>query len=99
VKKDPLEEALAKIGVHLEKKDVNPVTQMIAGGVGGIAGSVLGGSVFNLGAIGKAVASLAGAVIGHVAVTYRIHLEKPAPRSDEPISEPPESPMSVSDRR
>ena len=99
MKKDPLEAALEKVGVRLEKKDVSPITQMIAGGVGGIAGSVVGGSVLKLGAIGKAVASLAGAVIGHVVVTYRIHLEKPKAQGEEGQIDQPDSPMSVSDRR
>jgi hypothetical protein len=93
--KDPLEEALEKIGVHLERKDVNPVTQMIASGVGSIAGTIAG-SLLRFGTIGRAVTSLAGAVIGHVAVTYRISIEKP--KADGEVSTPP-SPMAVSDRR
>jgi hypothetical protein len=94
-KKDPLEEALEKVGVHLEKKDVNPVTQMIASGLGGLAGNI-GGSMLKLGFIGKGILGLAGAVIGHVAVTYRIHLERP---KDEGEMAAPESPMPYSDRR
>lgn len=96
MKKDPLEEALEKVGVHLERKDVTPLTQMIASGLGSIAGHV-GGSLMGLGTIGKAVSSLAGAVIGHVAVTYRIHLERPKKQDDE--GEVRESTMAVSDRR
>jgi len=92
--KDPLEEALEKVGVHLEKKDVNPITQMIAGGLGGIGAGFLGGHFFHLGTIGKAICSLGGAVAGHVLVTYRIRLEPP--RRNETV---PESPMTVSDRR
>ncbi|HZU99389.1 MAG TPA: hypothetical protein VFF73_21960 [Planctomycetota bacterium] len=94
--KDPLEEALEKVGVHLEKRDVSPVTQMIAGGLGSIAGSFLGGRFLHLGTIGKALASLGGAVVGHVAVTYRVHFE---PRKYVASPPPPESPMAVSDRR
>jgi outer membrane lipoprotein SlyB len=92
VQKDPLEAALEKIGVRLEKKDVNPLTQMLASGVGGIAGQVVGGAL-KLGGVGRAVVSLLGAVAGHVAVTYRIHLEKPGTKAtDEGIA-------AVSDRR
>jgi hypothetical protein len=87
MRKDPLEEALEKVGVRLEKKDVSPLTQMIAGGLGGIAGSV-GGSLLGLGTIGKAIASLAGAVTGHVAVTYRVRLEKRG-STDAPDGERP----------
>ncbi len=97
MRKDPLEEALEKIGVKLERKDVNPMTQMIASGVGGIAGQV-GGSALNLGTIGKALLGLAGAVAGHVAVTYRIRFESPKAKDDEQIDKP-ETPMAFSDRR
>jgi hypothetical protein len=103
MRKDPLEEALEKIGVKLERKDVTPVTQMIASGVGGIAGQVAG-SAMRLGGIGTAILGLLGAVVGHVAVTYRIQLEKPAaPRTEgqDAGHGPPatESPMPYSDRR
>jgi hypothetical protein len=94
--KDPLEEALEKVGVHLEKRDVSPITQMIASGLGSIAGSVVAGHFFHLGTIGKALASLGGAVAGHLAVTYRVQLEKPR---DQGEADRPESPMVVSDRR
>ncbi len=94
--KDPLEEVLEKVGVHLEKREVNPITQMIASGLGSIAGGIVGGHFFHLGTVGKAITSLAGAVVGHVAVTYRFHLEKP--RADGEVDRP-ESPMTVSDRR
>ena len=94
-KKDPLEEALEKVGVHLEKKDVNPVTQMIASGLGGLAGNV-GGSMLKLGIIGKGVLALAGAVVGHVAVTYRIHLERPKDQDGMANGPEPESPMPYS---
>lgn len=98
VKKDPLEAALEKVGVRLEKReDVNPLTQMIASGMGGIAGQVVGGSILKLGGVGRAVVSLMGAVAGHVAVTYRIRFEKP--KTEEGHVDRPESPMVVSDRR
>lgn len=94
--KDPLEEALEKVGVRLEKKDVSPITQMIASGVGSIAGHVVGGSLLHLGTIGKAVTSLAGAVVGHVAVTYRVRFEKPKAEDEGEVSaEPAPEPRSL----
>ena len=98
MRKDPLEEALEKIGVRLEKKDVSPVTQMLASGVGGIGGQVAGAAL-NLGTIGKAVLGLVGAVAGHVAVTYRVRFEKPKSAADEEQIDKPETPMAFSDRR
>jgi hypothetical protein len=91
--KDPLEEALEKVGIHLEKKpDVSPITQMLSSGLGGIAGSVVGG-LAGLGPIGKAVSGLAGAVLGHVFSTYHVRLVPPKSEGET------ESPMAWSDRR
>jgi hypothetical protein len=93
---DPVDEALKKIGVRLEKKpDVKPVTQMIASGVGGIGGHLLGG-FFGLGTVGKMAVSLLGSVAGHVAVTYDVHLE---PRKDAGPQGEPVGPAEFSDRR
>ena len=77
-KTDPFEDALARVGLEAEKKDVTPVTQMIASGLGGVAGSVASGAA-GFGPVGRAVGSLFGAVAGHIAVTYRIHRKAPAP--------------------
>jgi hypothetical protein len=91
---DPVEDALHRVGVHLEKKpDVHPVTQMLAGGLGGIAGGQLG-AIAGLGVLGRALASLAGAIVGHIAVTYDVRLERPDRDEDGK-----DSPMAVSDRR
>lgn len=90
-KADPLEEALKKVGVRLEKKpDVHPVTQMLGSGLGGIAGSIAGGYL-GLGVIGRALVSLGGAVAGHVAVTYNVRFGRESDDRD--------SPMAFSDRR
>jgi hypothetical protein len=83
-KPDPLEEALEKVGIHLEKKEVSPITQMLAGGVGGILGSVAGG-MLGLGWIGKAFTALGGSIVGHVGVSYRFHYQPP--RKGEVVSQ------------
>jgi hypothetical protein len=90
---DPLEDALARVGVRLEKKpDVHPVTQMLASGLGGIVGGELG-ALAGLGLLGKALSSLAGAVVGHVASSYNVRLVRPADAAA------PSEPMAWSDRR
>lgn len=93
MKKDPIVDALGKAGLELEKKpDVHPVTQMLAGGLGGIAGGHIGAMV-GLGELGKALASLAGAVVGHIAATYDVRF------ADRHDPDRPRSPMAWSDRR
>lgn len=77
-KTDPFEDALSRVGLEAEKKDVTPVTQMLASGFGGLAGSLASGAA-GFGPIGRAVGSLLGAVAGHIAVSYRIHRKADAP--------------------
>jgi hypothetical protein len=92
VKPDPFDDALHMAGVRLERKtNVHSVTQMLAQGLGAIAGGELGG-LAGFGSLGRALSALAGAIVGHVAVTYDVKLERPERGDDR-------GPMAVSDRR
>lgn len=89
---DPIEDGLKRIGLHVERREASQLEQMVASGLGGIAGSAFA-AVVGAGWLGKALASLGGSVIGHIAVTHRV--------TYEPLQRPeaPEGPMRWSDRR
>lgn len=81
---DPIEDGLRRLGVHVERRDATPLQQMVASGLGGIAGSALA-AVVGAGWLGKALASLGGSVLGHVVVTHHVTyepLQRPAGPSD-----------------
>lgn len=82
---DPISDGLRKVGLEVEPREASAVEQMVASGVGGIAGSALG-AMAGLGWIGRSVASLGGAVLGHLVVTHRIKRDERAaplsPRAD-----------------
>lgn len=83
---DPINKGLEQVGIKVEPREATAVEQMVASGVGGIAGSVIG-SMAGLGWIGRALASLAGAVAGHLVITHRI-VRDPTPEGREPGHEP-----------
>lgn len=81
---DPITDGLNKAGIPVEPREASAVEQMVASGVGGIAGSALA-AMAGFGWLGKAVASLGGAVLGHVVVTHRLKCDDKAsgsPRAD-----------------
>lgn len=84
---DPIHDALGKAGIKLEPREATAVEQMVAGGVGGIAGTALGMAA-GWGWIGKALASLGGAIAGHLIVTHRVRFE----RGPEPEAPAPQAP-------
>ena len=89
---DPVADALRPLGIEVERREAGPIEQIVASGVGGIAGNLLG-SVAGLGIIGRGLAAIGGSILGHLVVTHRV---VPAPT---PAPDGPESPMKYSDRR
>ena len=87
---DPIRDALGKAGIQLEPREATAVEQMVAGGVGGIAGTALGMAA-GWGWIGKALASLGGAIAGHLIVTHRVRFER-GPEPGEPAVPAPQAP-------
>ena len=86
----PVEGSCGKMTVQIEKREPSMVVQMLASGLGSIIGGELAGAL-RWSPLGRAFGSLAGALVGHCAVTYRIVLGKKG--------ESGTSPMAVSDRR
>ena len=87
--KDPLNDVLGKAGIKVEPREATAVEQMVGSGLGGIAGTMLAG-LAGAGWLGKALASLGGAIAGHMVVTHRFRMQ---PREegleDEPLPEGP----------
>lgn len=93
---DPVDEGLRRLGLHVERREASPLEQMVASGLGGIAGSALA-AVVGSGWLGKALLSLGGSVVGHMVVTHRVTYEPMARR--DVASDAPEGPTRWSDRR
>jgi hypothetical protein len=89
---DPLADALRPLGIEVEKREAGPIEQIVASGLGGIAGNLLG-SAAGFGIIGRGLAAMAGSILGHLVVTHRV-VEAPTPEPDGPGS-----PVRHSDRR
>jgi hypothetical protein len=89
---DPVADALRPLGIEVERREAGPIESIIASGVGGMAGNLLG-SAAGFGMIGRGVAAIAGSILGHLVVTHRI-VPAPAPAPDGP-----ENPGRWSDRR
>lgn len=89
---DPVEGGLRTLGLHVERREASQLEQMIASGLGGIAGSAVG-ALLGAGTIGRALASLGGSVLGHILVTHRVTYEPPLRR------EAPDAHTPWSDRR
>lgn len=73
---DDLREALERRGVRVERREVGVVPQMVASGLGGIAGSALAHAA-GAGWFGRALASLGGSIVGHLAATHRVRMARP----------------------
>jgi hypothetical protein len=91
--KGPVGDLLHPLGLAVEPREVGPIAQIVASGVGSLIGSVVAAAA-GYGMVGRAVASIGGAVLGHVVVTNRIVREPRVERVEGPAS-----PVAVSDRR
>lgn len=85
--------ALRRRGVHVERCDASVTRQILASGLGGIAGQAFA-QASRFGPLGVAISALGGSLLGHFAVTHRVHLDPARDRDPGP-----ESPMAYSDRR
>lgn len=89
---DPLSDALRPLGIEVERREAGPIEQIVASGVGGIVGNLIG-SGLGLGLVGRGALGILGSIAGHLAVTHRV-VPPPTVAPDGP-----ESPMRYSDRR
>lgn len=89
---DPIGEKLNEMGIPIERRDASPIEQIVAGGLGGMAGQLLGNAL-GCGVIGRSILSICGSIVGHVVITHRV-AERP-----RPAAEGPPSPSGWSDRR
>jgi hypothetical protein len=96
---DPITDGLKNLGIKVEPREASPIEQILASGVGGIAGTAIG-SMAGASWLGRAVLSLGGSLLGHILVTHRFVPDRPA--TDRPLTEGEdgeEGPSRWSDRR
>jgi hypothetical protein len=77
---DPIGEKLNEMGIPVERRDASPIEQIVAGGLGGMAGQLLGNAL-GFGVIGRSLFSIGGSIVGHLVVTHRV-AERPRPAAD-----------------
>ena len=76
---DPIQELAKRLGLELKRRPTTPIKQMIASGLGSLGGQGVG-RLAGLGWVGVGLASLTGAIAGHLVATYRLDSdETPAP--------------------
>jgi hypothetical protein len=88
---DPVSDAFERAGIHVERREAGPYEQMIASGVGGIVGTALAAAAGS-GWIGRALASLGGSIVGHLAITHRVIIERPGDDRRRPVADGPDAP-------